>query len=625
MGSTYRLFLYEASGWADNESVLEALETATGEERESLVEVLSGRSLVSFSGLDLEAARALEPVLQEVGVEFDLEPEAVDSDRVDWLAEEAPKWVKRGLVHPASIPRIFENYGAEAPELRSVAAEPGPASRPQLGTGTLLRAILALGGILVGVGLILFIAANWQKIPPAARIGGALGLSVFALGLGYWLRHGARPRPKLGATSFLIALFGIGGVVILLGQIYHLQADSYLLPLIWGGLAVPLALLLRFKPALYVASGLWYWAFWLYFEERSEAPWFYVALLLGFLLPYSLLAKDKRLYVTHVALLGLAILATVPMQAFWVCTALVLGLVALRVKFDEPVYDWLLVAGFAIWNLTWMMKDDDLPNLLYLIPLCYFFYRALRTESNALMIATVANAWVWLFITLLQTNEYFDLRDPMATGVAFWTLTTGLLWFGIGKRLEGSETWKALSVFLRFAGVCLAGLMIYAMSFRFYDDKQTFYKSWLMRGGALAFGAAALALAVPAVLKSPNRRARSGSTLLLALVSLSLVLSFVTAPALPLHVILFNLTLFAAALVFMFRGQRLESLAWYNAGIGLFVVLIASRYFDTLVDYLPRSIFFILGGLFLIAWVYFVDRQRRKSAAMAATEGGDGA
>jgi len=86
-------------------------------------------------------------------------------------------------------------------------------------------------------------------------------------------------------------------------------------------------------------------------------------------------------------------------------------------------------------------------------------------------------------------------------------------------------------------------------------------------------------------------------------------------------VVLTNLTLFAGALVLMLHGHRAQSLLWYNGGIAVFVVLIVSRYFDTFVDLLPRSVFFLLGGILLIVWAVVVDRQRRRRARKEEADG----
>ena len=111
----------------------------------------------------------------------------------------------------------------------------------------------------------------------------------------------------------------------------------------------------------------------------------------------------------------------------------------------------------------------------------------------------------------------------------------------------------------------------------------------------------------------------------LLLGALALGLALALSPSLGIHVVLFNLILFACALLLMLEGHRGQSLLWYNLGIGLFVVLIATRYFDTFVDLLPRSVFFLLGGVFLIVWAVLVDRQRRRRLAAAERREDSGA
>ncbi len=609
----HRIVVYQALSWAEDSELVEAIEAAAGLERETVTERLAGAGPAYFEHLDEDAAREILGLLEARSVDADLEPMVAATSQLEWLRAEVPKWVKRGLVHPASVSRIFGNYGVEPPPApRRAASAPLPR---RLGTSTLLRAVLTLGAVLVGLGLILFVAANWQRIPASARLAGALGLTLLALHGGYHSRFGTPPRPRLGAALWLIALLGIGGVVALIGQTYHVQAGSYLLPLIWGVLCVPLALLLGFKPALYLASALWLWAYGLHFQEFESLTWIYPALLIGFLLPYSLVTRDRWLHRTQLAVLMMALILTLAASSFWHCSVLVAALVALRFVRRESRYDWLLVAGFLIWSFVYLLEFDA-PNVFYALPLAYFYYRAHQRKSNALMIATVLNTQLWLLLFLLEANDWYGFEDAEGTGILWWLLASGLLWFGIGKRVETVGEWRPLSMFLRYAGGLLTGSMVYVFTFRFYDNQGAFYGSPLFMAATAALGAAGLAMAAAPLLGQAGRGRRSwGAPLVLALVAASFALSFVTPPSLPVHTPLFNVTLFAAALVLMLRGHRRQSLGWYNAGIGLFVVLIGSRYFDTFVEFLPRSVFFVLGGLFLIGWAVLADRQRRRRDA----------
>jgi uncharacterized membrane protein len=620
---SFRIVVYPPSDRAGEAEVGAAIETAVGTSKHAVAELLAGGRHFALNDLDAAVGDELGSRLEGLGWACDVEPMELAEDRVAFLEHEMPKWVRRGLVHRDSVPRIFANYGLEAPSgVVAPAAPRRPPAAPSMafGTGMLLRGVLALGAVLVGLGLILFIAANWQRIPSAIKIGGSLLLTLVALHIGTRLRAGA--HQKVGSMFLLLSVFGIGGVVILIGQIYHLQSDSYTLPLIWGGLVVPLALLLRFSPALYVASGLWLWSYWLYQASHGELPWFYPALLLGFLMPYSLVVENRRLYGTHLWVLMVALISTVLTESFWHCSIFVAALVVLRVRFRRPLYDWMLVAGFLFWHLAFVARWEDFPNVLYALPLAYFFYRASSEKSDLLMIATILNVEVWLITTTLQATERFDLEEPSGLGFSMSLLASGLLWFGIGRRLLGSRDWSVLRAFLLWGGALVCGAVVYAFSFRFYEDESSFYDSPLVLGVALAAGLVGVLLAAQSLLGSSEERARlSAMALVLAMVAVSFGLSFVASPSLAVHVVLFNLTLFVAAFAMLLEGNRSSSLLWYNAGIALFVLLIVSRYFDTFVDFLPRSVFFVLGGLFLIVWAVLVDRQRKRRLAL----GGDDA
>jgi uncharacterized membrane protein len=617
----HRIVIYQPGSPSEDPELVAAIASLAGLERGAVTALLASSVPARLENLDEAGAADLLELLAARGIDADLEPMRPPAGVLEWLRGEAPKWVKRGLVHPASLPRIFANYGLEPP------AAPGPPAaaaprKKEVGTGTLLRAVLTLGAVLVGLGLILFVAANWQRIPAAAKIVGSLVLTLAALHAGS--RLAAATRPRLAAALLLIALFGIGAVLVLIAQAYHVLSDSYLLPLVWGALCLPVALLQRFRPALYVASGLWLVSYWLHLGELGRLPWIYPILLVGFLLPYGVIAGDRRFHVAHLGVLMVALTTTLVTGDVWHGSVFVAALALLRLRYREPVYDWLLMAGFFIWQFVFQIRFDDLPNVFYALPLAYFFYRAHTARSSALMIATVVNTQIWLGILLFQTGERLVLGAVEGAEVLLWLLAAGLLWFGIGKRLEPSPEWRPLSIFLRFGGAALAGLMVYVLGFNFYEHEESFYGSPLFLGTTLVSGAMGLTLAAAPVLRRTGvENRRWGTPLLLALTATSLVLSFLAPPSLLIHPLFFNLTLFAGALGMMLRGHRAQSLAWFNAGIALFVALITSRYLDTFVEYLPRSVFFVMGGLFLIGWAVLVDRQRKRSAAQPA--GGDDA
>src|SRR4030042_799166 len=55
--------------------------------------------------------------------------------------------------------------------------------------GRLIVILVTLGAILAGVGIIIFVSANWQEIPRIAKLVMLLALVVVAYLAGYWLKY----------------------------------------------------------------------------------------------------------------------------------------------------------------------------------------------------------------------------------------------------------------------------------------------------------------------------------------------------------------------------------------------------------------------------------------------------
>jgi uncharacterized membrane protein len=158
------------------------------------------------------------------------------------LAADLPKWREAGWV---------TSEGASA----ILAALPG--GRATFGLATVVG---MFGGLLVGLGVIAFVSANWQEIPRLAR----LGLLAAALALAYGAA-GVLDRRNLrifAEAALLIAGLVFAATIALVGQSYHLSgefADAIVLWLI----GIFAAAVLTGSPTM-TALGLIGGAFWTY-------------------------------------------------------------------------------------------------------------------------------------------------------------------------------------------------------------------------------------------------------------------------------------------------------------------------------------------------------------------------
>jgi hypothetical protein len=121
------------------------------------------------------------------------------------------RWVEAGLIDPPAAERI------RAWE-RSSGGPPAPTSTP--GLRWPVRLALGLGGLLIGAGILLFVAAHWDALSPGQRFG-----LVLATVAGLHLVGAAADArwPALGATLHACGTVALGGGILLSGQIFNLQ------------------------------------------------------------------------------------------------------------------------------------------------------------------------------------------------------------------------------------------------------------------------------------------------------------------------------------------------------------------------------------------------------------------
>jgi uncharacterized membrane protein len=174
------------------------------------------------------------------------------------LRDEIEIWVQEGMVSPILKEQILAYYQMKA-------RSGGPA-----GTGKLITTLSVLGSVLAGVGVILFVAANWAGIPVQGKLAVIFVPMAASYGLGFILRYERGDFPRVGAGLILLGALIYGAGIFLIAQIYHLSVHYANGPLVWGLGVLPLAYLLRFKTLL--SLSLIVLLIWLGMETHSWLP-----------------------------------------------------------------------------------------------------------------------------------------------------------------------------------------------------------------------------------------------------------------------------------------------------------------------------------------------------------------
>jgi len=164
-----------------------------------------------------------------------------DRTFIQTLETEAGKWLEEGIVEPEQRDRILGRYaGLQAAEDKA-------------GPGKLIAVISVLGSILVGIGVLLFVASNWPRIPSAGKLAIIFTSLLASYGTGFFLRYERRNYPRVGAGLILLGSFIFGAGIFLIAQMYHISVHYPNGPLLWGLAVLPLAYLLGLNSLLSLA------------------------------------------------------------------------------------------------------------------------------------------------------------------------------------------------------------------------------------------------------------------------------------------------------------------------------------------------------------------------------------
>jgi hypothetical protein len=176
---------------------------------------------------------------------------------VDWQ-DALRRWVDSGLIDPDTADAI-ERWEAAQPRLT-----PGPRLRAPI------LICVALGAVLLAAGVLLFVAAHWDALPPGGRFTLVLGLVVGLHGLAAWIA----PRfPALSVALHAVGSIALGAGIFLVGQIFNLQTHWPAGLLLWTIAAGLGWLVLRQWPQLALLALLapaWLVSEWQWLSSRPE-------------------------------------------------------------------------------------------------------------------------------------------------------------------------------------------------------------------------------------------------------------------------------------------------------------------------------------------------------------------
>lgn len=195
------------------------------------------------------------------------------------LLRSLPELVERGLITAEQAQRIRQAYA--------------PSEEQRTDRGLLLFSLL--GALLVGTGIVLLVAHNWDRLPRLGRT--VLAFVPLLLGqalcLYTLLKRADRAGRREGGALFLS--FAVAAAMSLVAQIYHIASDLDAFFLAWAVLILGVVYLMRsFGTALLYLALITAYVVGMRMDGPVDAmPWPYLPLLLA-ILPFYLRHLRQR-------------------------------------------------------------------------------------------------------------------------------------------------------------------------------------------------------------------------------------------------------------------------------------------------------------------------------------------
>ncbi len=171
------------------------------------------------------------------------------------LRQEVEQWHNEGLIDQAVYEQLCDRYKFNDLEASA--------------SNRFILILLGLGSILLGLGLITFVAANWQawarELKVTLLLSGFIGINT--VGFYLWRRSNQRWQRSLGQALLLLGALALGANMALMSQLFHQSGQVYQLYLIWGLGVLAMAYSLRLTMLGIVASLLVWFGYLRYLWE----------------------------------------------------------------------------------------------------------------------------------------------------------------------------------------------------------------------------------------------------------------------------------------------------------------------------------------------------------------------
>lgn len=476
------------------------------------------------------------------------------------LRQESEKWWTEGLIDAELHDRLAERYQFHRLERDA--------------SNRFVSILMALGGILLGLGVITFIAANWQDWSRLFKVVLLLSLFVCINTAGFYLWRRS-PQPglqKLGQGLLLLGALILGSNLSLMSQMFHQSGNFYQLLLVWGLGVLAMAAGLRFTVLGVLSLILVGWGY--------SLGWVNGAIF-----------QDRSLWqgmISHMPLLSS--LLFVPL-AHW-CRSRVIFALAAILATTSLVFNLRPLSGWLSGQLT---ASGWIVMIAFTLPPALLWAYSQRMWKFSPASRRAAG--------LVPSASRFDALppdplQPIARSLAIWFLSilfSVFAFYWLWETKSSVHQWQRQPLIDAIVLAIFAGLGW--LQLRHQLGEQLRRRSWVQ-----------------------ERAVNTGSVAaMLALTAGTLLWHFQVAAIPQIATLVFNLLLFGLAILLIRDGLALGTRHTFWGGMLLLVLSIISRMLEYDTGLLLKSIVFVICGIgVILAGLWFERNARpRHSSALS--------
>ncbi|MGA2322487.1 MAG: DUF2157 domain-containing protein [Sedimentisphaerales bacterium] len=216
------------------------------------------------------------------------------------LKQELQLWQADGLISTEQSSAISQRY-----QLDQMAKE---------STHLLLFVIYIIGTVLVGAGVISFVAANWESIPAAAKVAMIVAFMLACHLIGYYLWRISAISPRLGHALVVLGTLVFGANIGLMAQIFHIKSNFYNGLFAWAIGAIIMAYALESVPNAVIAILVSFIGFCGWAVDSPQSFCYYPFVAAAIFLPFAYLCRSVLAFSLSLLAVGLSVVVCVDLD-----------------------------------------------------------------------------------------------------------------------------------------------------------------------------------------------------------------------------------------------------------------------------------------------------------------------